>query len=127
MVLLRLLPVIHRAHGLGSAGLCRGFLAPIDARGNVTVSASGRQDVGVRVEQLQAAMMWDRLAKNTPADSDFFFDPSTIAMISLGEAPASGAPGGGGGTAGSGLLGFSGMGHMCIVIVQSGSITVSQT
>ena len=38
-----------------------------------------------------------------------------------------GSSGGGGGGAGSGVLGFgSGIGHMCIVTVQSGSTTVSQ-
>jgi hypothetical protein len=38
-----------------------------------------------------------------------------------------GSSGGGGGGAGSGVLGLgSGIGHMCIVTVQSGSTTVSQ-
>lgn len=40
---------------------------------------------------------------------------------------SAGTGGGGSSTGGSGSLGFSGIGHMCMVTVQSGSTTVSQT
>lgn len=52
---------------------------------------------------------------NLPAASAFFLGSSG------GGAAASSAGGG------SGSFGFSGIGHICMVMVQSGSTTVSQT
>lgn len=70
------------------------------------------------------------LSRNIPS----FFGGSEVPPTA-----SSGGGGGGGGAAtsaasgavalgcGSGDFGFSGIGHICIVIVQSGSTTVSQT